>query len=112
MPMNGISLIRHDGTQLIDGFANYIQNAPQGGGSDGDGYRATCIDRFHASYEAFGRFHSDAATTPFTQVLLNLYNNAYRLWNVETFAQDSESLIYRWQLHFFEFNVYDGTNYL
>ena len=74
--------------ELIDGFADDIQNASQRRGSDRDGYRSARIDRFHASYQTFGRLHSNAAATPLTQVLLNFHRNAYRLGNVKPFAQD------------------------
>ena len=63
---------RIDGTLLVNGLAEHVEDAAEGGFTNGDGDRSTGVGDFHAAHQAVGAAHGDSADAVVTQQLLHL----------------------------------------
>ncbi len=108
-PVDRISLLVVDGTELIDGFADHIHHSPKRAAAHGNGDRAALIDGFHAPDHAVCRFHGNTAHASFPEVLLHFENDVDGDGNIEAVADDFHGFIDGRQGSFGELHVHRGS---
>ena len=107
--MNGIVLVRDDGTELVHRLPHDVEDATERGRPDGHHDRFARIIRFHPPHEPFGRLHRDASHAPFAQVLLDLDDDVNRFGHVEAFARDPKGVVDRGKV-ILKLHVYDRAD--
>src|ERR1700694_3388240 len=108
--MDGPPLFRIDGPEVVDGFAENIQDAAEGLVAHRNGDRFAEVDGFHAAHHAVGRLHGDAANLALADVVRHFDNHIDRYFSQLQVVRDVNGVVDRRQMAFFEFDVHRGTD--
>src|SRR5262245_7253073 len=110
--MNRIFAFCFDRSQLVNGFTDHIDHAPER--SLADRYRNGTLQIFrrHSTHHAVRRLQCDTSHPTLAQMLLHFDDDVDRRGHIETFTRDVQCLV-NWRLFtFFEFDVDGWTDYL
>jgi hypothetical protein len=101
----GMRCFRVHRTERVDGFADDVEHAAEGGTADGHGDGAALVDGLHTADHAFGGFHGDATDAAFAEVLLDLEDDVDGRGDGEAVADDAQRLVDRGHGRLFELHV-------
>lgn len=103
--MDGSELISIDGTSLVDGLTNNVDNTAEGLGTDGDENWVTSILNGLATDKTFSGVESDGSDVVTAEMLSDLEDESV----LDTLNFES---VENWGKLTFELHVDDGTNNL
>jgi hypothetical protein len=98
-------LAEEDGSLLVDGFSNHIDDASQGIRTDRDLDRSASVDALLSTDETIGTFHSNRTDSVLSQMLGNLQDEALSArydFHFQSVENLGEFLI--------ELNIHNGSN--
>ena len=110
--MDWVAVLRVDRPELVDRLSDDVHDTTKRHWPHWNSDWTLGVDGFHPADQAFGRFHGDAPAAAFTEMLLHLNSDSYRLRDLKAVTNDDQSLINRRQLDLFELDVDNGPDYL